>query len=61
MLLAVSYPPAVHGELVSLPAENGDQVVRAPQDTSQLVAAELRSAWSHKQDLTGKHESPAGC
>lgn len=61
MLLAASYPPAVHGALVLLPVEHGDQVVRASQDISQLVAVELQSTWSRKQDLTGKHESPAGC
>ena len=61
VLLAASYPPAVRGALVLVLAECGDQVVRPPQNKSQLVAAELQSTWSDKQDLTGKHESPAGC
>lgn len=32
VLLAASYPPAVHGALVLVAAEHGDQVVRPPQD-----------------------------
>lgn len=35
------YPPAVRGTLVRVLAEHGDQVVRPPQNKSQLVAVEL--------------------
>lgn len=61
VLLAASYPPAVHGALVLVLAEHGDQVVRLPQNKLQPVTAELWSTWSDKQDLTGRHESLAGC